>query len=226
MSILSQRAQPKRKRETEIGAMEEMFIRFCETLTNNPWLQALVIGAGSGLLEDPARCAVVVMFAAGHISNWWLTFASMTLGAVVADVILYAIGRFAIQVLIRYRLTEMERIDYIKEKYGNHAVWATFIARFVPGLRMLVYISVGSMKYPFGRFVAILSLAAAIQAYLFLLAAHYISIHILPYLESKVAQGVLVVMLIAAFFVLTRFLTTRTQKHEEEIHHHHSDITQ
>jgi membrane protein DedA with SNARE-associated domain len=202
--------------------MEEMFIRFCEMLTNNPWLQALVIIVFTGCLEDPARCAVVVMFAAGHISNWWLTFASMTIGAVAADIVLYFIGRFAIQVLIRYRLAEMERIDTIKEKYGNHAMWASFIARFVPGLRMLVYISVGSMKYPFGRFVVILSFAAAIQAYLFLLAAHYIS----PYLESKVAQGILVVMLIAAFFLLTRFLTKRTQKREEEIKHHHEEITQ
>ena len=202
--------------------MEEMFIRFCEMLTNNPWLQALVIIVFTGCLEDPARCAVVVMFAAGHISNWWLTFTSMTIGAVVADIVLYFIGRFAIQVLIRYRLAEMERIDTIKEKYGNHAMWASFIARFVPGLRMLVYISVGSMKYPFGRFVVILSFAAAIQAYLFLLAAHYIS----PYLESKVAQGILVVMLIAAFFLLTRFLTKRTQKREEEIKHHHEEITQ
>lgn len=207
--------------------MEEMFIQFCETLSNNPWLQALVISVGTGLLEDPARCAVVVMFAAGHISNWWLTFASMTFGAVIADIILYAIGRFAIQVLIRYRLVEMERIDTIKEKYGNHAAWASFIARFVPGVRLLVYISVGSMHYSFGRFFGILFLAAAIQAYLFLLAAHYISIHILPYLESKVAQGVLVVMLIAAFFVLMRFLTKRTQKRQaEEIKQHHKDITQ
>lgn len=206
--------------------MEEIFIRFCEMLTNNPWLQALVISVFTGCLEDPARCAVVVMFAAGHISNWWLTFASMTIGAVVADIVLYFIGRFAIQVLIRYRLAEMERIDTIKEKYGNHAMWASFIARFVPGLRMLVYISVGSMKYPFGRFVAILSFAAAIQAYLFLLAAHYISIHILPYLESKAAQGVLIVMLIAAFFVLTRFLTKRTKKYEEDSKHHHEEITQ
>ena len=186
-----------------------------------------MISVGTGLLEDPARCAVVVMFAAGHISNWWLTFVSMTIGAVVADIALYAIGRFAIQVLIRYRLTEMERIDTIKEKYGNHAAWASFIARFVPGVRMLVYISVGSMHYSFGRFLGILCFAAAIQAYLFLLAAHFISIHILPYLESKIAQGVLVVMLIAAFFVLTRFLTKRTQKHDdEEIKQQHEEIAQ
>jgi membrane protein DedA with SNARE-associated domain len=207
--------------------MEEMFIRFCELLTNNPWLQALVIIVFTGCLEDPARCAVVVMFAAGHISNWWLTFASMIIGAVVADIILYAIGRFAIQVLIRYRLAEMERIDYIKEKYGNHAAWASFIARFVPGLRMLVYISVGSMRYPFGRFVVILSLAATMQAYLFLLAATFIKIHILPYLESRVAQVILAIMLIGAVFALTRFLTKRTQKHDdEEIKQQHEEIAQ
>lgn len=207
--------------------MEEMFIRFCELLTNNPWLQALVIIVFTGCLEDPARCAVVVMFAAGHISNWWLTFASMIIGAVIADIFLYAIGRFAIQVLIRYRLAEMERIDYIKEKYGNHAAWASFIARFVPGVRMLVYISVGSMRYPFGRFVVILSLAATIQAYLFLLAATFIKIHILPYLESRVAQGILAIMLIGAFFALTRFLTKRTKKHDdEEIKQQHEEITQ
>ena len=201
--------------------MEAWFINFCEVLTNNQWLQALVVIAFTCFIEDPARCAVVVLLAGGHITNWWLTFASMTVGGMIGDIGLYVIGRYAMHMLLRFRFADPERIDYIKGKYGDHAAWASFIARFLPGARTLVYVSAGSMKYPFGRFLIILFFAAALQAYLFLLAADFISIHILPYLKSKITQTLLALILIAAVFLLNRFLTKRTKKHEiEEIKHH------
>jgi membrane protein DedA with SNARE-associated domain len=207
--------------------MEETFVNFCELLTHNQWLQALVIIIGTCFIEDPARCAVVVMLAGGHITNWWLTFVSMTIGGMIGDIGLYVIGRFAMHMLVRFRFADPERIDYIKAKYGNHAAWASFMARFLPGARTLVYVSAGSMKYPFGRFLVILFFAAAIQAYLFLLAANFISLHILPYLESKITQAVLAFILIAAVFLLNRFLTKRIKKHDiEEINHQHEEIPQ
>lgn len=204
--------------------MEAWFIHFCELLTMNPWLQALVVIVFTCFLEDPARCAVVVMLAGDHITNWWLTFASMTLGGMIGDVGLYVIGRYAMHVLIRFRFADPERIEHIKSKYGDHAAWASFIARFLPGARTLVYVATGSMKYPFGRFLIILFFAAALQAYFFLLAADFISLHILPYLKSKVAQTILASILIGAVFVLNRFLTKRTKKREiEEIKHQHEE---
>lgn len=200
--------------------MEAWFINFCEVLTNNQWLQALVVIAFTCFIEDPARCAVVVLLAGGHITNWWLTFASMTVGGMIGDIGLYVIGRYAMHMLLRFRFADPERIDYIKGKYGDHAAWASFMARFLPGARTLVYVSAGSMKYPFGRFLIILFFAAALQAYLFLLAADFISIHILPYLKSKVTQTLLALILIAAVFLLNQFLTKRTKKHDnEEIKH-------
>jgi membrane protein DedA with SNARE-associated domain len=196
--------------------MEEMFIQFCETLTNNPWLQALVIIVFTCFIEDPARCAVVVMLKTNLIANWWLTFASMTIGGMIGDIGLYVIGRFAMNILVRYRFADPDRVDYIKAKYGDHAAWASFIARFVPGLRTLVYVSTGSMRYPFGRFLVILFLAAATQAYLFLLAADFIKDHILRHLESKTAQIGLALLLIGAMYAVSRFLTKRTKKRSEE----------
>jgi len=195
--------------------MEETFIHFCEVLTNNPWLQALVIIVFTCFIEDPARCAVVVMLKTNLIANWWLTFASMTIGGMVGDIGLYVIGRFAMSILIRYRLADPERVDYIKTKYGDHAAWASFIARFVPGMRTLVYVSTGSMRYPFGRFLFILFLAAALQAYLFLLAADFIKDHILRHFESKTAQIGLALILIFAMYAVSRFLTKRTKKRSE-----------
>jgi len=196
--------------------MEAWFIDFCEVLTNNQWLQALVVIAFTCFIEDPARCAVVVLLAGGHITNWWLTFVSMTIGGMIGDIGLYVIGRYAMHMLLRFRFADPDRIGYIKGKYGDHAAWASFIARFLPGARTLVYVSAGSMKYPFGRFLLILFFAAALQAYLFLLAADFISIHILPYLKSKITQTLLALILIAAVFLLNRFLTKRRKKHTTE----------
>jgi len=207
--------------------MEAWLSNFCQLLTMNPWLQALVVIVFTCFIEDPARCAVVVMLAGGHITNWWLTFASMTIGGMAGDIGLYVIGRYAMHMLIRYRFADPERIDHIKAKYGDHVAWASFIARFLPGARTLVYVSTGSMKYPFGRFLFILFLAAALQAYLFLLAADFIAIHILPYLKNKVTQTILATILIGAVFLLNRFLTKRTKKRDaEEIKQQQEEITQ
>jgi len=189
--------------------MEELFVTFCEHLRLHPIQQALVIILGTCFIEDPARCAVVVMLAGGHITNWWLTFTSMTLGGMVGDIGLYLIGRFAMGFLIRWKWVDLERVESIKTRFGGHVAWSSFAARFLPGARTIVYVSAGSMRYHFGWFLLVLFLAAAVQAYLFLLAADFISVHILPYLKSKITQTILAAILIGAVIFLNRFFTKR-----------------
>lgn len=189
--------------------MEELFVTFCEHLRLHPIQQALVIILGTCFIEDPARCAVVVMFAGGHITYWWLTFVSMILGGMVGDIGLYLIGRFAMRFLVRWNWVDRERVASLKNRFGGHVAWSSFVARFLPGMRTIVYLSAGSMRYHFGWFLLVLFAAAAVQAYLFLLAADFISVYILPYLKSAITQTILVAILMGAVFFLNRVFSKR-----------------
>jgi membrane protein DedA with SNARE-associated domain len=189
--------------------MEEFFVTFCEHLRVHPLQQALVITLGTCYLEDPARCAVVVMLASGHITNWWLTFGSMTLGGMIGDIALYVFGRFGMGFLIRRNWVDPERVHEMKQRFGGHLAWSSFVARFLPGMRTIVYVSAGSMRFHFGWFLLVLFVAAAIQAYLYLLAADFISEHVLPYLKSKVTQGILFALLIGSVIFLNRAFSKR-----------------
>ena len=189
--------------------MEEFFVTFCEHLRVHPLQQALVITLGTCYLEDPARCAVVVMLASGHITTWWLTFGSMTLGGMIGDIALYVFGRFGMGFLIRRNWVDPERVHEMKQRFGGHLAWSSFVARFLPGMRTVVYVSAGSMRFHFGWFLLVLFVAAAIQAYLYLLAADFISEHVLPYLKSKVTQGILFALLIGSVIFLNRAFSKR-----------------
>lgn len=197
--------------------MEEWFNTVLPTLLSHPVMQGMLIIIGTCFLEDPARCAVVVLLAGGYIglspsptANWWLVLLMMTIGGMVGDIGLYLIGRFSMSLMVRFHFADPERIKWITQKYGVHVAWASFVARYVAGTRTIVFVSAGSMHYSFPRFLVIIFLAACSQGYLFLLAADFISIHILPYLKNRFVQAFLAFLLIAAVMFLNHFFTKRT----------------
>jgi len=163
--------------------MEEAFVQFCDHLSSNLWLQSLLVVAGTCFIEDPARCAVGLLVAAGHI-GWWLAFASMTAGGMAGDIGLYVIGRYGTQLLQRWRWVDPARLLWMEDYFQHHALKSVLVARFLPGARTVVYLSAGAVRYPFGRFLALLFATAAVQALIFLRISEFIAARILPYLRD------------------------------------------
>ena len=180
---------------------QDTFIQLCEQLSNHVWLQGLLVIVGCILFEDAARCGVGLLVADEQL-GWWVALVSMTLGGVVGDVVLYVIGRSSISFLIRRRWVNAERLAWAEGCFTRHAIKAIVIARFIPGVRMITYLAAGTARYPAARFVFWLSLAAAVQAFLFLKASDVIGQTLLSYLHDKrlrlIVVGVIVLTLIAA----------------------------
>jgi membrane protein DedA with SNARE-associated domain len=187
--------------------MEETFVHLCEHLSNHMWLQSLLVMAGTCFIEDPARCGVGLLVAAGHI-NWWLAFFSMTAGGVAGDLGLYVIGRYATQFLLRRRWVEEARLVWMKTHYKRHAFKTVMISRFIPGARTLAYVSAGAIRYPIPRFTLMLWVAAMVQSLIFLQLSAFIAEEILPYLHDTRLRfsffGLIVLLLVLGHHILSR----------------------
>lgn len=191
--------------------MEEAFVTICEHLSNHVWLQALLVIVGVCFIEDPARCGVGLLVAAGHL-NWWLAFVSMTLGGIVGDLGLYVIGRYALSFLVRRRWVDKARLEWMEAYFEHHAFKSVFFARFVPGARTLCYASAGAVQYPLLRFTGMLLVAACVQSLIFLQIAQFIADKILPYLGDRRLQAAVFGVILLAFVLGHHVLARRRKK--------------
>ena len=103
-------------------------------------------GLGLPIPED------VVLLTGGYlvhrgITRYPVTLVVSLLGVVVGDNSLFFLGRHFGTRLVRYfslgrgRKSQIERIEAFMQRYGHRAI---FYARFLAGLRALVYLSAGS----------------------------------------------------------------------------------
>lgn len=191
--------------------MEEAFVHICEHLSNHVWLQALLLIVGVCFIEDPARCAVGLLVAAGHL-GWWLAFVCMTIGGMVGDIGLYVIGRYALSFLIRRRWVDPARLEWMEAYFARHAFKSVFFARFVPGARTLCYASAGAVQYPLPRFTLMLLVAAVVQSLIFLQIAKFIADKILPYLRDARLQAAVFGVIVLAFVLGHHVMARRRKK--------------
>jgi membrane protein DedA with SNARE-associated domain len=190
---------------------ETFFLELCDTLSGHPWLQWLLIIAGTCFIEDPARCGVVLLVAGGHI-RWWTAFPAMVIGGVVGDVGLYFIGRYATDLLVRLRWVDPARLSKMKEVFYEHAVKSLFIARFLPGARGITYSVSGIVRYPFLRLLAVLTAASAIQALLFLKLGDFVGETVIPYLKRPQMRVVVVAAVVLGGVLVHQKLARRRRR--------------
>jgi membrane protein DedA with SNARE-associated domain len=124
----------------------------------------------------------------------------MAMGAVVADGIVYFLGRFASELMLRRHWVDANRLVKTQESFSRHAVQAIIIARFIPGVRLVTYLAAGTVRYSIARFFFWLFVAGLIQGVIFLQAAHLIAQTILPYFHEKhthlsIIAGIVVLLL-------------------------------
>ncbi len=188
------------------------FSGWCEQLAGNPLLLGFLLTAGVCFLEDPARCAVGLLVATGHI-NWWTAFGCMIAGSLIGDFGLYLIGRYAMAFCVNRRWINASRVEQMKGYFAQHAIKALVGARFLPGARTLAYVAAGATHYKVLRFLAVLSGAAVVQALIYLYATALIGERVLVYLESTsmrwAAAGVIVALIVAGHFIVKKIKKER-----------------
>lgn len=107
----------------------------------------MLCGLGLPIPEDVALLAGGYMVHRG-VTRYPITLAVSLLGVVAGDNSLYFIGRRFGSGVVRYfgigrpgRQVQIQRIQKFMERHGHRAI---FYARFLAGLRALIYLSAGS----------------------------------------------------------------------------------
>lgn len=115
----------------------------------------------SFLVEDVAAAAGVALATAGSLT-WSESFLAVWFGIAIGDLLLYAAGYFSRQMpILKRRFVDGVTIDGAKTQKSRLA-GTVFVARVVPGLRLVSYVYLGLKQVNFLNFTLLVMIAVLI----------------------------------------------------------------
>lgn len=140
----------------------------------------IICGLGLPLPED------IPLIASGYLiwqgSLHWLPTLFVTISAVlIGDTILFWIGRkIGVRYLEKRRSTSWanpERIRKVETWFKKYGAGVIFLARFVMGLRSVVFLLAGAMRMKYWIFLSLDGLAALLSVPLWIALGYWLSLH-------------------------------------------------
>jgi membrane protein DedA with SNARE-associated domain len=128
----------------------------------------VLTGAGLPIPEEVAILAAAVLSEAGELHTP-LALAALVLGGLVGDGVVYAIGSKLGDRLVQASdaprrfwqpRVNPQRYAQVQQILSKHGLKVLFVARFLVGVRIVVYLAVGAAKMPFARFMLLDSICA------------------------------------------------------------------
>jgi membrane protein DedA with SNARE-associated domain len=129
-------------------------------------LALILTGCGLPLPEEVPIVAAGVFSANGRL-DWRLALASCIFGAIAGDSAMYLLGRYFGRNLLKDHpwwcgFMTPQREAKVEHMIRQHGIKMLFGARFLPGLRMPIYIASGILKMPYARFLIADTIGATI----------------------------------------------------------------
>jgi membrane protein DedA with SNARE-associated domain len=114
-------------------------------------LQAVTIIAGTFILEDAATLLAAMQVATGAISLP-LALIALYAGILLGDLGLYGLGRASASNEWAKKLVPPRRQDIGREWVATRVIPLVLVSRFIPGLRLPTYTTLGFLKAPLQKF--------------------------------------------------------------------------
>jgi membrane protein DedA with SNARE-associated domain len=121
--------------------------------SGNKPLQAATIVIGTFILEDAATLLAAMQVATGALSLP-LALCSLYAGIVLGDLGLYGLGGLSASHPWAARLVPKRRRDIGRDWVSQRVISLVLVSRFVPGLRLPTYTTLGFLHAPLARFAA------------------------------------------------------------------------
>ena len=169
--------------------------------------EVLIIGAG--------------IWTATHTTDYglfvWLMLPVCIIGVVIADGLLYGIGRFFGPRLLKrpwvQKMIPPEKLERIELNYQNYGVSILLFGRLVPGIRVPLFLTAGIMRLSIPRFILADGLGAVLGNSLLYFLAFWFGDSVMYYvrpIEEKVSHSrpvlVMIGVVLIAGYLLYRFL--------------------
>lgn len=117
----------------------------------------------------------------------WLMFPVCIAGAVMADVILYALGRYLGGSLMKgfiARIAPPQKQARIRHNFHRYGIAIFVIGRLVPGIRTTMFLTAGAMRLPLVRFLIADGVGALVGVGLFFFLGFGLGTQFLDVIES------------------------------------------
>jgi membrane protein DedA with SNARE-associated domain len=124
-------------------------------------LQAATIIAGTFILEDAATLLAAMQVATGGVSLP-VALGALYAGIVLGDLGLYGLGRLSLENAWARRLVPNRRQELGREWASQRILPIVLISRFIPGLRLPTYTTLGYLRAPLQKFALAAILATLI----------------------------------------------------------------
>jgi membrane protein DedA with SNARE-associated domain len=130
------------------------------------FLVLMAAGLGLPLPED------IPLVAAGYLvhrggADLHLMIATGLLGVLLGDSILFTAGRLYGEHIVEHRwlrrIAKPWLLEKARQKYTDHGAKIVFAARFMPGLRSVMFLTAGTFRVPYWKFLVIDGFAALIS---------------------------------------------------------------
>lgn len=188
--------------------MDEFFFAFLAKWSYlGLFIVLLAAGLGLPLPEDiPLIAAGWLVHKSGGQVDLHLMMLTGLAGVMIGDSMLYCMGRRYGTHIVEHRwlrwIAKPWLVRKAREKYEQHGVKILFAARFMPGLRAVLFMTAGTFRVPAWKFLLIDGFAALISVPTWIWAASKFSGTIEELLgEARMATYVIVGALLAALAV-------------------------
>jgi len=136
----------------------EALQEFVDNFTYLGIFAVLLLGSlGVPIPEEMAIIAAAVLSHAGMV-RWWLALPICLLGVLSGDMVLYWVGRHWGDQVLNWRLVRLVmspvREQWLEAAYRRHALKTIVTARHLMGLRAAAFLTAGTARVPFWKFVA------------------------------------------------------------------------
>ncbi len=169
------------------------------------FLILMAAGLGLPLPEDIPLVAAGWLVHQGQ-ADLWLMIATGLVGVLLGDSILFLMGRRYGSDLVERpwlrRIAKPWLLDKAQRMYTNHGAKILFAARFMPGLRAVLFLTAGVFRVPYWKFILIDGLAAMLSVPAWIWLSSRFSGRVVDLLGgAKVATRVMIGALLAALFI-------------------------
>ena len=124
-------------------------------------LQAVTIIAGTFVLEDAATLLAAMQVATGGIPLA-VALLSLYAGIILGDLGLYGLGRLSLENAWARRLVPQRRQQLGREWATQRIMPIVIVSRFIPGLRLPTYTTLGYLRAPVQKFALAAILATLV----------------------------------------------------------------
>ena len=178
----------------------------------------IACGFGLPLPEDIPLISSGIMSGRDIVSFWSANLVGFS-GVLIGDGIIFSLGYFKGQKIKKFwffkRLFTPERDVKIKQWFAKYGSYIVFFARFMPGLRMPIFLSTGIFHIPFWKFFLLDGFAALISVPVWIYLGHKFGEN-LEYLFKMahnfqmglfISLGVVIVLIVGAYLVKKKLKT-------------------